>query len=120
MIDMGDTALDAVLTGIGGVGLFSLLTGVRHASTKYKETGDIDEAVIAGGTAVVRGTASSSVNVSEIAVKGTVGIVTSKPARYAGTLVGAGFRKIGQKIEEAEREAERTASLEARRGSKNG
>lgn len=120
MIDMGDTALDAVLTGIGGVGLFSLLTGVRHASTKYKETGDIDEAVIAGGTAVVRGTASSVVNVSEIAVKGTVGIVTSKPARFAGRLVGAGFRKIGQKIEEAEREAERTASLEARRGSKSG
>ncbi|EDL48259.1 hypothetical protein [Erythrobacter sp. SD-21] len=120
MIDMGDTALDAVLTGIGGVGLFSLLTGVRHASTKYKETGDIDKAVIAGGTAVVRGTASSVVNVSEIAVKGTVGIVTSKPARFAGRLVGAGFRKIGQKIEEAERESVRTASLEARRGSKNG
>ena len=87
VLDIGDTALDAVLTGVGGVGIFAILSGVRSASEKYKETGDPLESLAKGLSSATVHTARTTVNMAEMATKGVVGVATSRPVRFAGGLI---------------------------------
>lgn len=89
VLDISDTALDAVLTGVGGVGIFAILSGVRSASTKYKETGDALESLAEGLSTATVHTARTTVNMAEMATKGVVGVATSRPVRFAGSLVAS-------------------------------
>lgn len=89
VLDISDTALDAVLTGVGGVGIFAILSGVRSASTKYKETGDALESLAEGLSSATVHTARTTVNMAEMATKGVVGVATSRPVRFAGSLVAS-------------------------------
>ena len=45
---MGDTAADAILAGLGGLGFFATIQGINHASEKYENGGDAVEAVFEG------------------------------------------------------------------------
>lgn len=89
VLDISDTALDAVLTGVGGVGIFAILGGARSASAKYKETGDALEALAEGLSTTTVHTARTTVNMAEMATKGVVGVATSRPVRFAGSLVAS-------------------------------
>lgn len=89
VLDISDTALDAVLTGVGGVGIFAILSGARSASAKYKETGDALEALAEGLSTATVHTARTTVNMAEMATKGVVGVATSRPVRFAGSLVAS-------------------------------
>ena len=89
VLDISDTALDAVLTGVGGVGIFAILSGVRSASAKYKETGDALESLAEGLSTATVHTARTTVNMAEMATKGVVGVATSRPVRFAGSLVAS-------------------------------
>jgi hypothetical protein len=89
VLDISDTALDAVLTGVGGVGIFAILSGARSASAKYKETGDALESLAEGLSTATVHTARTTVNMAEMATKGVVGVATSRPVRFAGSLVAS-------------------------------
>lgn len=89
VLDISDTALDAVLTGVGGVGIFAILSGARSASAKYKETGDALEALADGLSSATVHTARTTVNMAEMATKGVVGVATSRPVRFAGRMVAS-------------------------------
>lgn len=89
VLDISDTALDAVLTGVGGVGIFAILSGVRSAFTKYKETGDALESLAEGLSTATVHIARTTVNMAEMATKGVVGVATSRPVRFAGSLVAS-------------------------------
>jgi hypothetical protein len=114
VIDIGDTALDAVLTGVGGVGIFAILRGVQGASAKYKESGDAVVSLIEGVSTTAVSTARSAVNMAEIATKGAVGVVSSKPIRFTGSLMmsatKAAITKVDQWLEQPEEETVRTNS----------
>lgn len=95
IFDLGDTAFDAVLTGVGALGLFSTLRGVNHALRSYasSEKNGID--AIAGGVGVaVVGTAKSFVDTAEMGYK----VVTSRPSIFAGRQAVNLLKWTGKKI----------------------
>ncbi|MFN3725232.1 MAG: hypothetical protein ACK4SZ_02890 [Allosphingosinicella sp.] len=103
VIDVGDTALDAVLAGVGGVGIFALLRGVQHASARYKESGDALASLVEGANATAISTTRSAVNLAELATKGTLSIVTSKPMRFTGRMLLSGVKRVDQWLVQEEK-----------------
>ncbi|WP_390587516.1 hypothetical protein [Erythrobacter sp. MTPC3] len=99
VLDISDTALDAVLTGVGGVGIFAILSGVRSASAKYKETGDALESLAEGLSTATVHTARTTVNMAEMATKGVVGVATSRPVRFAGNMVASMATKAAARFD---------------------
>lgn len=80
VIDCNDTALDALLTGVGGLSLLATIRGINHASNKHQEGGDLFDALLEGGEVAVIGTAKGMVDTAELAHKA----LTSKPMRFLG------------------------------------
>lgn len=99
VLDISDTALDAVLTGVGGIGIFAILSGARSASAKYKETGDALEALAEGLSTATVHTARTTVNMAEMATKGVVGVATSRPVRFAGSMVASMATKAAARFD---------------------
>lgn len=90
IVDVGDTAVDAVLTGLGGLGFFATIRGVNHASEKYKNGGDSVEAIFEGAGVAIEGTARALVGTAELGYK----LAMSRPSRFLGRMVAKGFVKL--------------------------
>ncbi|WP_415834816.1 hypothetical protein [Kerstersia similis] len=96
VIDIKDTAVDALLIGVGGLGLFATLQGVNHAAKRYHNGGDAVEAIFSGAGVAIEGTARALVNTAELGFK----VLTSAPSRFVGRTVLAGLKKLDDKLAE--------------------
>ncbi len=94
VIDFGDTAVDAVLTGIGGLGLLATINGIRHAHGTYSRNGDAGQAIAEGAGVAIMGTAKTFVDSAELAYK----VATSRPSRMAGRWTASAARRISRAI----------------------
>jgi hypothetical protein len=86
VIDVGDTAVDAILTGVGGLGVLATLNGISHTVKQHENGGDLVEAMFEGAGVAIEGTARAAVNTLELGYK----VLTSRPSRF----VGRGLVKI--------------------------
>lgn len=94
VVDIGDTTADAILTGIGGIGLLATAEGINHAAKKYENGGDALEAMFEGAGVAIEGTARALVSAAELGYKA----ITSKPSRFVGRSLWKGLEKIDQKL----------------------
>ena len=95
VFDLGDTAFDAALTGVGALGLFATLRGVNHALRTYDSSQQNGiEAVAEGVGVAITLTAKSFVDTAELGYT----VITSRPSRFAGRLVVNLAMWTGKKI----------------------
>ena len=80
IIDFHDTAVDAVLTGVGGLGILATIRGIHHAAKQFKSGVDGEVAIAEGVEVAVVGTVKSFVDTAELGYKA----LTSRPMRFAG------------------------------------
>jgi len=69
LIDLSDVALDAALSGLGGVGVMATISGVAAATRKYRDTGSLVLATGSGVGATAVGVARTTVNTAELGYK---------------------------------------------------
>lgn len=98
VIDVGDTAVDALLTGLGGLGFFATLEGINHASEKYQNGGDGVEAIFEGAGVAIEGTARSLVGAAEMGYN----VLNSRPSRFIGRTIAKGAVKLDNKFKFSE------------------
>lgn len=94
VIDINDTAIDALLSGVGGLGLFATIQGINHAADRYKNGGDGVEAIFEGAGVAIEGTARAMVGTAELGFK----VLTSRPSRFIGRTALAGMKKLDNKL----------------------
>lgn len=94
VVDIGDTAADAILAGLGGLGFFATLEGINHASKKYENGGDAVEAVFEGAGVAIEGTARALVGAAEMGYN----ILASRPSRFVGRVLLSGVKKLDDKM----------------------
>ena len=94
IVDIGDTAADAILAGLGGLGFFATIQGINHASTKYKNGGDGVEALFEGAGVAIEGTARALVGAAEMGYN----ILASRPSRFIGRTLLKGLVKLDEKL----------------------
>ncbi len=94
VLDVGDTTVDAILSGLGGLGLFATLEGINHATKKYEKNGDVEEAIFEGAGVAIEGTAKALVGTAEMSYK----ILASRPSRFIGRLLLKICKKIEKKL----------------------
>lgn len=94
VIDIGDSAADAILAGVGGLGLFATIAGINHAGAKHANGGDGVEAMFEGVGVAIEGTARSLVGAAEMTYK----VLASKPSRFMGRVVLKSLKKLDDKI----------------------
>lgn len=94
VVDVKDTAIDALLTGVGGLGLFATLQGINHAGERYKNGGDGVEAIFEGAGVAIEGTARALVGTAELGYK----VLSSKPSRFIGRSLLTGLKKLDDKL----------------------
>lgn len=70
VIDIGDTLLDGITTGIGGVGVVAIIQGTHAAWSKYRSDGDAVSALGVGVTKTAAGVARTIVNATELIYRG--------------------------------------------------
>lgn len=87
LIDISDVALDAALSGLGGVGVMAAISGVGAATRKYSETGNILLATGSGLGATGVGVARTAVNTAEL---------TYKVGRFGTKTVIGGVKLVGK------------------------
>lgn len=80
VIDAQDSAIDAILTGVGSLGLFATLKGISHAQIQYERGIKREEALAAGLGVAIEGTAKGLVDASEMVYN----VATSRPMRFIG------------------------------------
>lgn len=80
MIDVGDTAVDAILTGVGSLGVFSTIRGINHSSDQIKNGADKDVAILEGVEVAITGTVKGIVDTAELAYN----VASSAPSRAVG------------------------------------
>lgn len=97
VVDVKDTAIDALLAGVGGLGLFATLQGINHAAEHYNKGGDGVEALFKGAGVAIEGTARALVGTAELGYKA----LNSRPSRFIGRSILAGLEKLDEKITEA-------------------
>lgn len=90
LVDIGDSAVDAVLSGLGGLGVLATVKGINHAGTKYENGGDAVEAMFEGVGIAIVGTASAIVGAAEMGYK----VITSRPSRFVGRMLLKSFNKL--------------------------
>lgn len=99
IVDVGDTAVDAILTGLGGLGLLATIKGVGHAADQFNKNCDPIIAIGEGVEIAVVGTAKALVDTAELGYKA----LNSRPIRFAGRLIvkacSAGVRAVDRKLE---------------------
>lgn len=94
VVDVEDTAIDAVLTGVGGLGTLATLSGINHALKKYDNGGDPVEAMFEGAGIAIEGTARAAVNTMELGYKA----LNSKPSRFIGRQLVKALVKLDDKM----------------------
>lgn len=94
VVDFGDTTVDAILAGVGGLGFFATLQGLNHAVKKHENGGDGVEAIFEGAGVAVEGTARALVGAAEMGYK----VLSSKPSRFVGRMMLKGLVKLDEKM----------------------
>ncbi len=94
IVDIGDTTVDAILTGLGGLGFFATINGINHASAKYANGGDGVEAIFEGAGVAVEGTARALVGAAEMGYN----VLASGPSRFIGRSLLKGLVKLDEKL----------------------
>jgi hypothetical protein len=94
VVDIKDTAIDAALTGIGGLGIFATINGINHAQERFDSGVDGVEAIFEGAGVAIEGTAKALVDASEMVYN----VAMSKPSRYVGRIVLKGLKKLDDKM----------------------
>lgn len=94
VIDIGDSAADAILAGVGGLGLFATIAGINHAANKHANGGDGVEAMFEGVGVAIEGTARSLVGAAEMTYK----VLASRPSRFVGRVLLKGLKKLDDKM----------------------
>ena len=101
VVDIGDTAVDAILAGLGGLGLFATIEGINQASKMHANGGDAVEAVFKGVCVAVEGTAKALVGAAEMVYN----VLASRPSRFLGRTLRSlgetllkGLEKLDQKL----------------------
>lgn len=96
LIDAKDVAVDALLTGVGSLGIFATMRGINHASAKYDEGVEAEEAFLDGLGVAIEGTAKGIVDAGEMLYK----VAMSRPSRFVGRSLVKGFEKLDEKLME--------------------
>jgi hypothetical protein len=94
VVDIGDSVVDAILAGVGGLGFFATIEGINHAVERHKNGGDGAEAMFAGAGVAIEGTARALVGAAELSYK----VLASKPSRFLGRTLLKGLEKLDKKI----------------------
>lgn len=94
IIDADDSAFDALLTGVGSLGLFATMKGINHAQQKFDHGMDGAEAIFEGAGVAIEGTAKGLVDASEMVYK----LAMSKPSRFIGRLGLKALTKLDKKM----------------------
>lgn len=87
VVDVSDTASDAVLVNFGGLGILATIKGIGHAAQQFNSGRGGEAAIIEGIEVAVVGTAKSLVDTAELGYK----VATSRPSRF----IGRGLLKLG-------------------------
>ena len=104
VIDAKDTAVDAILSGVGTLGIFATINGINHASERYNKGVDGVEAIFDGAGVAIEGTAKGLVDAGEMVYKAAM----SKPSRFIGRTLVKGLKKLDDKLfEEPSKEEKR-------------
>jgi len=90
VVDISDTAMDALL---GGLGFFATMKGLNHTRKKYKKGGGKLESCLGGAGVAITQTAKTLVNTTEMAYK----VGRSRPIRFIGRNALKGAKKIALK-----------------------
>ncbi|PFG54328.1 hypothetical protein ATG98_3549 [Marinobacter sp. LV10R520-4] len=94
IVDIGDTTVDAVLAGVGGLGFFATLEGLNHAVKKHENGGDAVEAMFEGAGVAIEGTARALVGAVEMGYN----VLASRPSRFVGRVLLKGAKKLDDKM----------------------
>lgn len=97
LIDAKDTAIDALLSGAGGLGFMATIQGINHAAKLHESGGDGVEAVFEGAGVAIEGTARALVGTAELGYN----VLNSRPSRFIGRTLLVGLKKLDDKIMEA-------------------
>jgi hypothetical protein len=97
IVDIGDTTVDAVLAGLGGLGLFATIEGINHASKKYENGGDGVESLFEGAGVAIEGTARALVGAAEMGYN----VLASRPSRFVGRALLNGLKELDDKMMQA-------------------
>lgn len=108
VVDFPDTAMDAVIGGLSGLGIFATLRGINHAIDRHREGVDKAEAIEEGIGVAVTGTMKASVDLAEMGYK----VATSRPSRFLGRQVVKVGQGIGRRIDAAEERARQKEEAE--------
>ena len=80
VVDISDTAVDAIFSGLGGLGFFATVKGLNSARKKYKKGGSGIKSFLEGAGVAITQAAKTLVNTCETVWK----VVTSRPSRFIG------------------------------------
>jgi len=108
VVDFPDTAMDAVIGGLSGLGIFATLRGINHAIDRNREGVDKAEAIEEGIGVAVTGTMKATVDLAEMGYK----VATSRPSRFLGRQVVKVGQGIGRRIDAAEERARQKEEAE--------
>lgn len=101
VVDFPDSAMDAVIGGLSGLGIFATLRGINHAIDRHREGVDKAEAIEEGIGVAMTSTMKSTVDLAEMGYK----VATSRPSRFLGRQVIKVGQGIGRRIDAAEERA---------------
>ena len=69
VFDAKDTAIDAILTGVGSLGIFATIKGINHACTQYKSGRDGGDSLFEGLGIAIEGTIKGIFDFAELLYK---------------------------------------------------
>ncbi|MFQ3895463.1 hypothetical protein [Sphingobium sp. R-7] len=97
IIDLSDTALDAVFAGLGFISIVGLVKGIARGASIYRETGNAVEGLATGLGVTFEESVWAVINTCELVSRGAMAVATSRPARYLGGKIGSALRaaKLG-------------------------
>ena len=84
VIDLSDTALDAVFSGLGFISIVGLVRGISRGASIYRETGDAVEGLASGVGVTFEESVWALINILELATRGVQAGIKLKPVRYLG------------------------------------
>ncbi|EAQ96109.2 hypothetical protein [Congregibacter litoralis] len=96
VVDAADSAADAIISGLGGMGLFASIAGIDHFAKQVEHGGDKVEAAFEGFGVAITGTAKASVDLAELGYKA----VMSRPSRFIGRQIKNVAIKLDSKLME--------------------
>ena len=94
IVDIPDTAIDAILSGVGGLGIFATIKGLNRARQTYKKGGNDIESFLEGAGVAITHTAKTLVDISEMGWK----VASSRPSRFIGRTLLKVAKKIDKKL----------------------